>query len=201
MWILLTGAVNVFLLLNPGVPDTLTHLISEACADGDQDRAAEYFSSAFWVASAVTVLTGTIAFLLWNYVDWPTLCHISSKDASGQTRKAVGLTIILLLCSLPAGLANRTFAGYQELHVSNCFRGAGGLLSLIIVCIALRYGVGLSQLVASYAGPVVLAELASLVWLVGYYKPWIRPRPARARVVHIHRIMRPMGLWLRTSDR
>ncbi len=189
LWITITGTVNMFVLLDIGIANTLTNLISEAYAADNRKLAGEYFSSAFWTVCAVSVAIGLAIALAWPSIDWPSLFNISDPTLANSTKQAVATSVVLLLLSLPAGLAARLLAGYQEMHLANIFAALGSLGSLGGVLIGLHQGAGLAGLVAGYAAPIVGANILSLLWLIFHYKPWIRPSPRLLHLVHVRRIL------------
>ena len=193
LWVTITSTVSMFVLLDIGVANTLTNLVAEAYAAGDERLAAEYFSSAFWTVCGVSSVIGLAAWLLWPHVDWAAVFHVSGPALAPAASRAMAVSVALLLCSLPAGLAARLLAGYQELHLANIFAAVGSVGSLLGVVTGLRLGFGLPALVAGYAAPIVGANVLSLLWIVFFHKPWISPLPRLLRRAHVERILRSGG--------
>ncbi len=193
LWITITSTVNMFVLLDIGIANTLTNLISEAYAADDRKLAAEYFSNAFWTVCIVSATMGLGAAAAWPFIDWASLFHVSDPALYAPTARAVAVAVSLMLLSLPAGLAARLLAGYQEMHLSNIFAAVGSLGSLGGVLIGMHFGAGLTGLVASYAAPVVGANILSLVWLMFIHKPWIMPGFRLLHRSHVRRILRSGG--------
>ncbi len=193
IWVTITGAANMFFLLDIGIANTLTNLIAEADAAGNTRLAAEYFSSAFWTVCMVSGSAGLAGCLLWPHIDWVALLHVTDPSLYTTTSSAIATALFILLLSLPAGLAARLLAGYQEMHLANLFAAGGSIASLCGVLFALHKGAGLPGLVAGYVAPVTGANFLLLAWVVLVHKPWLKPLPARLRRLHVQRILRSGG--------
>lgn len=190
LWVTITGSVSMFVLLDIGIANTLTNLISEAYAAGNCALAAEYVSSALWTVCGVTATFGLALFTVGRLVDWPSLFHVSLPALRQETPAAVAIAAGVLLCSLPAGLAARIFAGFQELHLANLFAALGSVGSLLCVLFALHHHASLPGLVGAYAAPILFSNIAAFLWLVTLHKPWLMPAPSLLRRVHVRRILR-----------
>ncbi len=179
LWITISSAVTMFIVLDIGIANTLTNLISEAYAKDDRERAAANFATAFWMILTISAGLGLGGWLLWPYVHWGAVFHIQDPALVQETSRAVAATFVVLLFALPAGLASKVLAGYQELHVANMFAAAGSVLSLVVVVAGVYFKASLPFLVAGFAGSAVAANAACLIWIVLFHKPWMKPRPDR----------------------
>lgn len=193
LWITISGSINMFVLLDIGIANTLTNLISEAYAEDDKDRARAYFSSAFWSICIIASVIGVIALAVWPHVNWSSLFHVETPSLKGETSKAVGIAFLVLLLSLPAGLSARVLAGYQEVHVANIFASLGSILSLAGICLAVWKHFSLSMLLAAYAFPIVASSLCCLAWVLISHKPWLRPGLDCVRFEDVTRIFQTGG--------
>src|ERR1700733_7836118 len=70
LWITISSAVSMFFVLDIGVANTLTNLISEAYSGDDRKLAASYFATAFWLVVGIAGLLGLFGWLLWLHIDW-----------------------------------------------------------------------------------------------------------------------------------
>lgn len=181
LWITISSAVTMFFVLDIGIANTLTNLISEAYASDDKERAATSFTTAFWLVLGISILLGIAGWTLWPYVDWPAIFHVQNPALAHETSMAVGVAFIVFLCALPAGLASRVLAGYQELHSANLFAAGGSFASLLGVVLVIHFHGSLPMLVAVYAGSQAAANAVCLIWICIFRKPWLRPLPTRFR--------------------
>lgn len=193
LWITISSAVTMFFVLDIGIANTLTNLISEAYANEDKEQAAASFTTAFWLVLGISALLGIAGWTLWPYVDWPAIFHVQNPALVHDTSTAVGVAFIVFLCALPAGLASRVLAGYQELHAANLFAAGGSLASLLGVVLVIHFHGSLPMLVAVYAGSQAAANAVCLAWICLFRKPWLRPLPSRFRAHLIGNIFHSGG--------
>lgn len=188
IWVTISTSVALLLYFDIGIANTLTNLIAESYAEDDREAAGRYFATAFWMSVAVVVALGVLGWALWPSIDFAYLLHINDPSLVLEASRAVMVAGLLFLCGLPAGLAAKALAGYQELHFANLFAGASNVLALgAIVAVILAKG-SLVILIAAYTGTITFGSLACFAWAVLYRKPWLMPmlsdvRPSLARKV------------------
>lgn len=178
LWITISSAVTMFFVLDIGIANTLTNLISGAYARDDSKLAATYFATAFWLVLGISVLLGLAGLLFWPYINWQSLFHVQSPALTGDTSRAVAAAFIVFLFALPSGLATKVLAGYQEVHAANLFAVGGSLISLLAVIVVIHLHGGLAMLVAAFAGSVAGANAICLLWICIFHKPWLKPWPS-----------------------
>lgn len=190
LWITISSAATMFFLLDIGIANTLTNLISEAYAANDKKRAATYFTTAFWVVVGISVLLGLLGWILWPFIPWVSLFHVQNPALAKETSHAMAAAFIVFLMALPTSLASKVLGGYQELHASNLFTAAGSVLSLLVVVAVIHFHGNLTFLVAGFAGSTVAANAACLLWICLFHKPWMKPWPRRISRGSVGRIFR-----------
>ncbi len=181
LWITISSAVTMFFVLDIGIATTLTNLISEAYANNDEERAASYFATAFWLVLGISALLGLTGLIFWPYIHWPSVFHVQNPALVHDTNWAVAAAFIVFLCALPSGLATKVLGGYQELHAANLFAAGGSLASLLGVILVIHLHGSLPILVAAYAGSAAAANAACLMWICLFHKPWLKPWPSRIK--------------------
>lgn len=193
LWVTISSTVTMYFVLDIGIANTLTNLISEAFARDDRDLAASYATTAFWLISGIAALLGAATWLVWPWIHWGSLFHVQDPALVGETSRTVAIASLLFLAALPTGLATRILAGYQEVHLANWFATGGSMLSfLAVIAVVYRHG-SLPVLVAAYAGSPVAANACCLLWIWIFHKPWLRPWPKRIRTAVIGRIFHSGG--------
>ncbi|HTV15198.1 MAG TPA: oligosaccharide flippase family protein [Acidobacteriaceae bacterium] len=176
LWVTISSAVTMFFVLDIGIASTLTNLISEAYAKSDREKASTAFATAFWLVMAITACLGLLGWALWPHVHWSFLFHVRDQRLARLTSPAMAAAFVVFICALPAGLATRILAGYQELHTANLFAAGGSVCSLIAIIAVIHFQGGLPLLVALYAGSAAGANLICLIWICLFHKPWLKPR-------------------------
>src|SRR5579871_140686 len=67
IWATITTSLSLLLVLDLGIANTLTNLISEAYAREDKEIAGVYSSTAFWLVLLVATMLGLTGWLAWPY--------------------------------------------------------------------------------------------------------------------------------------
>jgi len=189
VWVTISTALSMFLLLDLGVANSLTNFISEAYAAGDQDHASVYSTTALGIMLTIAVFLGGIAWWIWPLLNWDHLFHLSSPTASSTVGRAVAVAVTIFLVGLPAGLAPKILGGYQELRLANLFAATGSVCSLIAIIVLVRLHAGLVALVAAPSMAFVGANLLCLIWIWFFHKPWLSPRLSRLKRSATRRMM------------
>jgi len=177
LWVTISSTVTLFFLFDVGIANTLTNLISEAYALNDKEQAAARFATAFWIVLGIAATLGIMGCLAWPWVHWQAILHVQNTALAGETSRAVAAAFIVFLLALPTGLATKVLAGYQELHAANLFATGGSALSLLVVLTVIYLHGNLTALVAGFGGSTVAANLACMLWICLFHKPWMTPWP------------------------
>jgi O-antigen/teichoic acid export membrane protein len=193
IWITLSTTITLLVVLDLGIANTLTNLISEAYAADDSQRAARYATTAFWIVVLVASVLALVGLLIWPHVDWGAIFNVRNPALRESISKSVLIAYIIFLISLPAGLAGKMLGGYQEVRTANLFTAAGSVLSLIFVIAIVRLHGSLQLLVLSYSGSIVGTNLLCLLWLWAHHKPWLAPWRGKIDRTVVRRLMRTGG--------
>lgn len=162
-------------LLDLGVATSLTNLLSQAFARQDQKQAARAFSNALAVTLVAVGIAACLFGFLWSRVNWIAVFNADSS-LQAEVRATVLIAAVLVLAGLPLNLAGKIFAGYQELHTYNKTLAAGAAGSVVGLIIGIWLRVSMPTLFLLSFGSITLVATATLLWLVLWHKPWLRPR-------------------------
>jgi O-antigen/teichoic acid export membrane protein len=175
IWMTISSTLALLVLLDLGIASTMTNLISEAYALDDRDRASRYASTGFWIMVIIAAILGVLGFWIWPFLHWNTLFHETGAASETMIAHAAAAAYAVFLVGLPAGLAAKFLAGYQEIKAANFFSAAGALASLLTVVIITKLHGSMALLVAGSSGAMVAVNLLCLAWLWLYHKPWLTP--------------------------
>ena len=89
LWVTISSAVTMYFVLDIGIANTLTNLISEAFTRDDRDFAASYATTAFWLISGIAALLGAATWLVWPWIHWGSLFHVQDPALTGETSRTV----------------------------------------------------------------------------------------------------------------
>lgn len=161
-------------LLDLGIANSLTNLISRAYARDDRGEAASSFTTAFAITCATAVIAGAMFVLATRQVHWASIFN-ASPQLSQEIRATVVAAVILVLLGLPINLAGKVLAGYQELHRWNQIAGTGAALSLGGLGLGVWLKVSMPVLFLLSFGSIAAVGCLNLLALIKS-KPWLRPR-------------------------
>ncbi len=190
IWVTITTTLTMLLVLDLGIANSLTNFISEAYARNDDEHASRYTTTALAVMTCIAALLGVAAWVLWPYMHWNVLFHLSSAIKAETVSRAVATAFVIFLIDLPSRLAVKVLGGYQELRTANLFAMIGGIANLATIVLLVKLRAGLPAMVAGSAGALVGTDLLCLLWLLSVHKPWLRPRIAHLDRAAARRMMR-----------
>jgi len=172
-------------VLDLGIANTLINLIAEAHAGEDQEKAAHFYVTSFWVTTCVVILLSPLLYMFWRMANWAAIFHLTDPSQIQHAAKCVLIAAAFALFSLPLTLANKVLAGYQQVHIANYFAMAGSMFTLIAILSTIATHGTIVQLMASYCTALLLGTLALNLWLWFWQKRWLKPtfRSVRSRVV------------------
>jgi O-antigen/teichoic acid export membrane protein len=190
VWVTISTALSMLLVLDLGVANSLTNFISEAYANDDSQYASTYSTTALGAATVLALLLGAAAWLIWPTLHWERLFHLTSSAEAPVVGRAVAAALVIFLVGLPAGLAPKILGGYQELRAGNLFVAAGSVCNLISIVVLVHLHAGLVALVIASSASLVGANLLCLLWLWYFHKPWLLPRVAHLKAAAARRMMK-----------
>lgn len=181
VWITISTTVAMLSVLDLGIANTLTNFIAEAYADQSPRAAQEYFATAFWITIGIAGILACAGVWLLSMLDFGLLFHLTGFAEIALVRHTVAISAAYFLCSLPLNLANKVFAGYQEVHTANYFGMVNNFCGLIAIVFAVHLHANLTALMAAYCSCMLLGTFALNLRLCIFSKPWLLPVPGRVR--------------------
>ena len=189
VWVTISTALSMLLVLDLGVANSLTNFLSEAYARDDRDHASTYTTTALGIVVALALLIGSIAWSIWPLLHWERLFHLSSAAEAPAVGRAVAAALAIFLIGLPASLAPKILGGYQEMRTANVFIAIGSLLNLFSIILLVHLHAGLVALVTASSAALVGANLLALLWIFIFHKPWLAPRLKHVQRLAARRMM------------
>jgi len=193
LWTTISTTLTLLAVLDVGIANTLTNLISSAYAEGDKELAGHYSSTAFWMMVLVTCVLGLTGWALWPFISWGSVFHLEDPNLQREASKAVAVAYGVFLLGLPAGLAAKLLGGYQEVRIANIFAAGGSILSLLMIILVVQIHGSLAELIAGYSGAMVAGGLLCLLWVWIWHKPWLAPRVNQVTMTGAKKLMRSGG--------
>jgi O-antigen/teichoic acid export membrane protein len=178
-----------------GLSNSLTNVVSDGYAKSRQDLAQNYVSAAFWSLAGIATLLALIFFSVWPHVPWNRVFNVQSIQASKEVGPAVAIAFAIFLLNFPVSIVAKIYGAYQEVAKGNAWSAAGNLLGLAALILVTQLKGGLVSLVIAVSGALLLVNALSAIWLFGWSKPWLRPRPDRVTYSAIHKLTSLGGMF------
>lgn len=187
IWVTMISMLAWISMVDLGVANGLTPLLSAAFGKGRTDLAREYVATAFWSLAGIAILVGAVITTGWDWIDWSRAFNIRDHRLESQVSTAMALAVGIFLANLPLSITQRIYLAYQQGLAANIWQLLLSLSGVIGIYLVTRTQGGLVYLVLGYSGAQLLVSLANAVWLFGWSKPQLRPfvRPNLAEAKHV----------------
>ncbi len=180
IWVTISSTVVMLSVMDLGIANTLTNLISKAYALDDRAMARRYYSTAFWISVGISLTVGAAAALLWPQVNWGSLFHLQNPAEIREVSACVATVLGYFLLSLPLNLVNRVLSGYQRTEITNYFNVLSNLLGLVAIVAAIAVHASLLGLMLMYSCSLLTGSVILNVWVNFWDRRWILPLPQNA---------------------
>jgi O-antigen/teichoic acid export membrane protein len=189
IWVTISTTLALLIVLDLGIASAMTNLLSEAYALNDKELAGRYATTGLVVMVVIALCLGIAGAALWPFVPWAALFRLSGEANERMISHAVAAAYSVFLVGLPAGLAAKFLGGYQEIKTANIFAAVGAAANLLAVVLITQLHGSIVVLVAGTAGATVGTNLACLMWLWFWHKPWLLPTLGRWNVSYVRPLM------------
>lgn len=177
IWITISTTVVMLAVMDLGIANTLTNMISRAYALDDRAAARRYYATAFWSSISISVILGLISVILWPHVSWGHLFHLGDVALIHEVSLCVAIALGFFLLSLPLNLVHRVLSGYQQTQITNYFNLMSNILSLAAILIVIKLRGSLVMLMLTYSGALLLGSVVLNIWVNLWDMPWLMPSP------------------------
>jgi len=187
VWVTMISMLAWLSLMDLGLANGLTPILSAAFGKNRDDLAREYVATAIWSLVAIAIFAGGAIASLWNFIEWGHVFNIQGASLVEETSLAMALAIFFFLLSLPLAVNQRVLLAYQEGGKANFTRLLASVVGVLGIYLVTQTQGGLVYLVVGYSGSQVLIASAVLFWLYAWEKPQLRPsiipKPSHVKTV------------------
>ena len=177
IWITASTTVVMLNVIDFGIANTLTNIISRAYASDDRTAAQRFYATAFWISTALAMAIALVAALLWGHINWASALHTHDPATTREASLCVAIAFAFFLLSLPLNLIHRVLSGYQQTQITNYFNLMSNILGLGSILLVIRLHGSLLQLMFVYSSTLLASTAALNLWVVFWDKHWLLPRP------------------------
>jgi O-antigen/teichoic acid export membrane protein len=190
LYVTVTAAMGWIQLGILGIGKGLVNTLVAAHARGDEaDARCSLWS--FWAGLAGIVAgTGAALAAVFSLVPWARVFPAPVGVATGEVSRTVAVAAAFTLLALVLSPISYVFTAYQDERKSTLWavvRNGATLAALGAVWLSARASMPRVALAVGVA--TLVANLASLAWLLARDKPFLRPRTGDVRADHLRRAM------------
>lgn len=189
IWITISTTVVMLAVMDLGIANTLTNLISRAYALDDRAAAQRYYATAFWTSTIISTVLGLASLVLWPHINWGHLFHLQDSVLIHEVSLCVAIALGFFLMSLPLNLVHRILSGYQQTQITNYFNLMSSILSLAAILSVIKLHGTLVMLMLVYSCSLLLGNVALNLWVTLWSRPWLIPSPRFIRRAVISDLM------------
>lgn len=176
-WVTISMTVVMLNVMDLGVTNSLTNMISRTFVEGDRKAARRYYATAFWISSAICAAIGLAAFYLWPRINWGSLFHVQDQQLIHQVSLTCAIAVGFFLLGLPLNLVHRVLSGYQQTEITNYFNILSNIFGLIAILVVVRIKGSLPMLMLIYSVSLMSGTIVLNLWVNFWDRPWISPLP------------------------
>lgn len=175
MWMTISSIIALLSFTDFGIGNGLLNSIAETNGRGDTDQAARFVSSALAMLACIALGVGLLFAVAYPFTPWPRIFNVTSPTAVSEAGLATAAFAACFLLNMPLSISQQVRVGYQEGYVNALFVGAGNLLGLVLVLVAIEAQASLPVLVLAMAGAPLLMSLVNAAFLARS-RPQLVPR-------------------------
>jgi O-antigen/teichoic acid export membrane protein len=175
VWVTMISLLAWVSLVDIGLANGLTTLLSMEFGKGRFDLARAYIATAFWGLAAIAIVVGGLIAACWHWINWGHLFNVASPELAAQISQAMGLAVGIFLLNLPITITQRIYLANQQGLTANMWQLSTSLAGVLGIYLVTQIGGDLSSLVWGYSGAQLGVGLVNIVWLFGWSKPHLRP--------------------------
>lgn len=176
VWVTVVSTTAWVSVLEFGLTDSITNIISASHATGDRESAARHATNAIAITLAVGVLFFCLGAIFWSHLDWMRILNVRDQLASDEIRHTIATAFSLVLLTPVCTIGLKILSGYQQTHVANLVTAVGAIVSMIGLICGIALHLTMPWLFLYSYGMVTLSGIGTLVWTLFIAKPWLRPR-------------------------
>ena len=169
LWMALTSFIAFLTFTDMGLGVGLQNVLAKCHGEGENTSVSprSYVSSVMFVMIFICVILIVVAVLILPHIPLVRLIKVNTDAARAELLPAAQVVLIAFGFSLPAGLVQRIYNGYQQGYLANLWLLLGRIVGFVGVLFCIWQKLGLPSLIASVQGlPFVCLAIGSL-WLFG----------------------------------
>jgi O-antigen/teichoic acid export membrane protein len=190
VWLTISSMLTWMALTDFGLSgNALVNVLAESNGNDDRETARQYASSAFWVLTCISLISGVVAIIGFHWISWRAVFQVSTATSTHELNVACAMTLAIFILSFPLSLQYAIYSAYQEGYLANIWSIATNTLALLALLIVSRFHGGLPHLIFAMAGTRTLVAMANNYYLFRRYH-WLMPYPSAVRWSCVQRLFK-----------
>jgi O-antigen/teichoic acid export membrane protein len=175
MWMTISSLLAVLSFADLGIGNGLVSSIANSAGKDDSLEMVRLVSSAFYMLAGISLLIVLSFVITYSFVPWNKVFAVSTQVAAREAGPSVLAFMMCFAIGLPFTIVQRLQMGLQESWRSNLWQGAGSLLSLAGILMAVHLELGVTALVVAMSGGPVVASMLNTFVEFTSRRPELRP--------------------------
>ncbi|MBM0240149.1 oligosaccharide flippase family protein [Micromonospora sp. ATA32] len=176
LWMAVIALTGMAAFADLGLGNGLMTKLAPCYASGDTDRARRYLSSTYALLGAISLTLCALLWLCVGLVPWSSVFNVADTASPSETRVMVLIWLTAFVVNVPLALINRVQYAYQQIGASYIWQGAGNVVTLPLVLLAVHADLPPVAVVAATAVGPPLVNAVNSLWVYGHRMPQLRPR-------------------------
>jgi O-antigen/teichoic acid export membrane protein len=199
VWLTISSLLTWMALTDFGLSgNALVNVLAESSGKDDFEAARQYASSAFWVLTSISIVSGLAAAISFHWISWRGVFNVSAAVPSHELNVACAMTLAIFILGFPLSLQYSIYSAYQDGYLANIWSISSNSFSLLALVVVSRFHGGLPQLIFAVSGTRTLVAIGNSVYLFRRY-PWLIPYPSAVRFASIGRLFQLGGKYMVTQ--
>lgn len=174
-WTAVSSLIAMASFVDGGAGNATINIVAQATGR-DLVVLPRIVSTAFFTMLALAALASVPLLGVSPFINWGAFFGITNADLSSDIFGLVILVGLLFLARIPTSLVAQVERGLQEGEREKITTGAGALLSLALVYLAIRADLGILGFATATMGGPLVAHLANSLLFFFRWRPELRPR-------------------------
>ncbi len=188
VWLTISSLLTWMMLTDFGLSgNALVNVLADSSGRDDFETARQYTSSAFWVLTSISIVSGVVAAISFHWIPWRAVFRVSAVMSTHELNVACAMTLAIFILGFPLSLQYSIYSAYQDGYLANIWSISTNAFSLLALVIVSHFHGGLPLLIFAMSGTRTLVAIVNNVYLFRRYH-WLIPYPSAVRWSCIRRL-------------
>ena len=176
-WMAILAVTGLVAFADLGLGSGLMTKLAACYAEGDEDSARRYVSTAYAVTGSFALMLLVALVMAAPLIPWASLLDVNSQDVERDVPTLALVCIGLFIVNVPLSLVTRVQYAVQRVGEANLWTAGGSMVSLAGAAAAVAADSGPVLVIAAVAVGPPLTSLGASIWVYGKQLPELLPRP------------------------